>query len=178
MLTPSQKGSIAESAIVAAAIKLGIPVLKPVNEGLRYDLLFDLDGEFVRVQCKWAVRRGDTIAVPCFSRRRCAEGFVNRRYTPTEVDAFAAYCPQNDRCYFLSLEAFPDHHAVQLRLSPTRNNQRRGVHWAEEYEFGATLGARGAIAQLGERLHGMQEVAGSSPAGSTEEPPSRRLFAS
>ena len=26
----------------------------------------------------------------------------------------------------------------------------------------------GAIAQLGERLHGMQEVAGSSPAGSTE----------
>lgn len=27
--------------------------------------------------------------------------------------------------------------------------------------------ARGAIAQLGERLHGMQEVAGSIPAGST-----------
>jgi hypothetical protein len=27
--------------------------------------------------------------------------------------------------------------------------------------------ALGAIAQLGERLHGMQEVAGSSPASST-----------
>ena len=26
---------------------------------------------------------------------------------------------------------------------------------------------RGAIAQLGERLHGMQEVVGSSPSGST-----------
>src|SRR6476620_256506 len=29
--------------------------------------------------------------------------------------------------------------------------------------------ARGAIAQLGERLHGMQEVAGSIPAGSTNK---------
>src|SRR5207244_745815 len=31
---------------------------------------------------------------------------------------------------------------------------------------GYTTEAQGAIAQLGERLHGMQEVAGSSPAGS------------
>ena len=29
------------------------------------------------------------------------------------------------------------------------------------------MDARGAIAQLGERLHGMQEVVGSSPSGST-----------
>jgi PD-(D/E)XK nuclease superfamily protein len=59
VLTPSQKGSIAECEIVAAAVKLGIPVFKPANEGLRYDLIFDLEGAFIRVQCKWAVRRGE-----------------------------------------------------------------------------------------------------------------------
>lgn len=32
---------------------------------------------------------------------------------------------------------------------------------------GAGLGRNGAIAQLGERLHGMQEVSGSIPLGST-----------
>ena len=32
------------------------------------------------------------------------------------------------------------------------------------------LPARGAIAQLGERLHGMQEVGGSIPPGSTNIP--------
>src|SRR4051794_1992876 len=32
------------------------------------------------------------------------------------------------------------------------------------------LPARGAIAQLGERLHGMQEVGGSIPPGSTNYP--------
>ena len=39
---------------------------------------------------------------------------------------------------------------------------------------GATISPRGAIAQLGERLHGMQEVAGSIPAGSIEPSSSER----
>ena len=34
-------------------------------------------------------------------------------------------------------------------------------------QYNSAPPARGAIAQLGERLHGMQEVAGSIPAGST-----------
>jgi hypothetical protein len=177
VLTPSQKGSIAESAIVAAAIKLRVPVCKPINEGLRYDLVFELGDEFVRVQCKWAVRRGDALTVSCLSRRRCAEGFFSRPYTADEIDAFAAYCPQVDRCYFLPLATFPDHRVIQLRLAPTRNNQRRGIHWAEEYEFGATLGPSGAVAQLGERERGTLEAAGSSPAGSTlKAADDQRLF--
>jgi hypothetical protein len=71
------------------------------------------------------------------------------------------------RCYFHPYSAFPEQPCVQLRLGPTRNNQRRGIHWAEEYEFSATLGHPGAVAQLGERCHGMAEVRGSIPLGST-----------
>jgi hypothetical protein len=42
-----------------------------------------------------------------------------------------------------------------------------GSRAAEGYAFAATLGNHpGAIAQLGERLDGIQKVAGSSPAGS------------
>jgi hypothetical protein len=40
-LTPTQKGNIAEAAVTLAATTLGIGVLKPVQEGLRYDLIFD-----------------------------------------------------------------------------------------------------------------------------------------
>ncbi len=65
-----------------------------------------------------------------------------RRYTPDEIDAFAAYCPDVDRCYFLPIERFPVSRGIQLRLAPTRNNQRVGVHWAADYEFEARL--RGA----------------------------------
>ena len=42
----------------------------------------------------------------------------------------------------------------------------RRVNWAEEYEFAATLGVPGAVAQLGERERGTLEVTGSSPVGS------------
>jgi hypothetical protein len=177
VLTPSQKGSIAEAAIVAAAIKLGISVFKPINEGLRYDLVFELRERFFRVQCKWIVRRRDMLVVPFVSRRRCADGFLQKRYTQREVDAFAGYSAELDRCYYLPFDRFPQARAVSLRLGPTQNNQQRGINWAEEYEFGATLGTLGAIAQLGERVHGMHEVAGSSPAGSTESRSRERLFA-
>ena len=86
-------------------------------------------------------------------------------YSADEVDAIAAYCLENDSCYLMPLSLFETRGTVYLRLSPARNNQRRLVHWADQYRLGA-------IAQLGERLSGTQEVAGSSPASSTSEPPS------
>jgi len=61
VLTTDQKGAIAESSIAAAAIKLGIGVLKPLSDGHRYDLVFDVGTRLLRVQCKWAVRRGDVV---------------------------------------------------------------------------------------------------------------------
>jgi hypothetical protein len=52
------KGALAELKITTRAIELGIPVLKPVIEGLRYDLIFDLPtGCFA---CSASGRRGRT----------------------------------------------------------------------------------------------------------------------
>jgi hypothetical protein len=167
VLTTDQKGAIAEAAIAFAAIELGIGVSRPLGDE-RYDFIFDLRPEFVRVQCKWTPRSGDVIGVPFRSCRRGRDGFIRRRYSGEEVDAIAAYCPQLGRCYFLPLDRFDDPALIQLRLAPTRNNQQRGINWASEYEFAARLGRHyGAIAQLGERDAGSVEVAGSSPAGST-----------
>jgi PD-(D/E)XK endonuclease len=87
-------------------------------------------------------------------------------HTADQIDSFTAYCAEVDRCYFLPIEAFPRHRVIQLRLALTRNNQQQGVNWAEEYEFTATLGARGAVAQLGERRDGIAEARGSNPLGS------------
>jgi len=86
VLTTDQKGAIAETAVIHEAIKLGIGVLKPVNDGLRYDLVLDIDEQLVRVQVKWVRRHGDVLTVRCYSSRRSADGFVRRRYTPAEVD--------------------------------------------------------------------------------------------
>jgi hypothetical protein len=140
MLTPDQKGSIAESAIAYAAIRLGIGVSRPLAPQ-RYDLIFDVGPTLLRVQCKWVVRRHDIVVVPCRSCRRGPNGFIRRSYSGKEIDAIAAYCAELDRCYFLPLDRFAARSVIQLRLSPTRNSQRLGVNWADAYAFDATLEA-------------------------------------
>jgi hypothetical protein len=171
MLTTDQKGNIAETAIVAAAVKLGVDVYRPVGEGGRYDMIFEVGSRLWRIQCKWTPRHGDVVVLRCYSSRRNRDGVLRRKYVEGEIDAFAGYCPDTDRCYFLPFDLFTGRSQVHLRLGPCRNNQSLRIHWAKDYEFAATLGARGAIAQLGERRRGTPKVAGSSPAGSTEQIP-------
>ena len=170
MLTTDQKGNIAETAIVAAAVKLGVDVYRPVGEGGRYDMIFDLGERLARVQCKWASRHGDVLMVRCYSSRRSAGGrIVNRRYTEEEVDFFAIYSHDVDRCYLIPPKLWVGRRQVHLRLAPSRNNQQIGINWAHEYEFAATLGRLGAVAQLGERRRGTPKATGSSPVGSIDQ---------
>ena len=162
MLSTDQKGAVAELAIATAAADLGIGVWGAYTVE-RYDLIFDL----LRVQCKWASRQGDVIVVRCYRNRRNRNGLLRQYYSPDEIDAHAAYCADVRKCYLLPIGEFANRIAIQLRLGPARNNQSLGINWAKDYEFAAKLGALGAIAQLGERVSGRDEVAGSSPAGST-----------
>ena len=167
MFTTDEKGAIAELAIAHAASKLNIGVFKPLTDGERYDLIFDLRPRLVRVQCKWATRYGDVIVVRCYSCRRTAEGLSRRGYSCEEIDAVAAYCLELEASYFLPLEAFGGQRVLQLRLAPTKNNQRRGMRWASDVDLAATLRPQvGAVAQLGERRRGTPKVTGSSPVGS------------
>ena len=151
MLTTDQKGNIAELAIARAAIERGVDVYRPVGEGTRYDMIFEVGRRLWRVQCKWAPIFRNVICLRCYSSRRNRHGLVRRVYALGELDAFAAYCPDNCRCYFVPFAAFGMRTQVSLRLDPCENNQRTGINWAEDYEFAATLGLSGAIAQLGER---------------------------
>jgi hypothetical protein len=60
-------------------------------------------------------------------------------------------------CCFFEFAEVDAHHAVRLRLAPTKNNQAAGIRWARDFEFAAKLALpRGAVAQLGERLAGSQ----------------------
>jgi hypothetical protein len=167
MLTTDQKGAIAETAVMHEATKLGIEVYRPVGEGGRFDMIFLLGEELVRVQCKWAARKGDVLTIRCYSCRRAREGLRKRLYTPAEIDAIAAYCAELDRCFYIPIERVAGRRVLALRIAPTQNNQNRLINWADDFDFAATLGRYGAIAQLGERQRGTLEVAGSSPAGST-----------
>jgi hypothetical protein len=153
-MTTNQKGAIAETAIAHAATKLGIEVYRPVAEGGRYDMIFVTDQTLLRVQCKWAARRGQTLTVECRSCRRARAGYVRRTYSKREVDAIAAYSADLDTCYFIPIERVAERPTIRLRLGATRNNQQLGINWAADFELAARLGRHGAVAQLGERRAG------------------------
>lgn len=173
-LRPIRRANIAEQAIALAAIKLGIDVYRPFGEGGRYDFILDIGGKLTRVQCKWAPRQGEVVVVRCYSARRNRDGLVRRIYIEGEIDAYAAYCEEIDRCFFLPYVEFVAQTQIHLRLSGTHNNQRLGINWADDFDFAARIRAQiGAVAQLGERRHGMAEATGSSPVGSTLISPDR-----
>jgi hypothetical protein len=140
MLTTNQKGLIAETAVIHECAKLGVPVLRPLDDQ-KYDLVLDLGERVLRVQCKWAATRGDTIVIRCRTCRRGREGLIHRRYEPGEIDAVAAYNPDTGQCYLLPVELSVNRAGVQLRVAPAKNNQSAGIRWARDYGFAARLEA-------------------------------------
>ena len=163
MLSTNHKGAIAEAEIAAAATKLGIPVLRPVQEHGRYDLGLEIAGRILRVQCKWGAldEHAAIIKVNLRSARCTPSGYVLASYKEDEIDAVAVYCGGRDRCYLLPKDLAVGRREIWLRLTPPLNGQRACLNIASQFEF------TGAVAQLGERLGGTQEARGSSPLSST-----------
>jgi hypothetical protein len=138
-LTTNQKGAIAVAAITKCAVELGVDVYRPVVEGGRYDLIFACGERLARVQCKWASIYRDAVVVRCYTSRRGRNGLVHRAYTADEVDAVAAYCAELDTCYLIPFADVGGSPALHLRVRPTRNNQRRRVRNAMDFDFAARL---------------------------------------
>jgi hypothetical protein len=161
-MTSNQKGAIAEAEIYCAAVRAGVPVYLPMSEHGRADLVLDLEGSMQRVQCKWGSLTNGVVSVRICTSRLTPRGYVRTTYSADEVDAIGVYCAALDRCYLLPISDAAGLKQVHLRIDPAKNNQCAGLKYAAQYEF------PGAIAQLGERVTGSHEAAGSSPASSTQ----------
>ena len=156
----NHKGNIAELAFATEAARLGLEVYAPMTEHGRADLVLGLDGQLLRVQCKWANRKGDVVSINLATSRRSADGHIRTTYTADEIDAIGAYCEELRSCFLIPIDIAEGKNAMHLRLAPARNGQRAALNWAEQYELGA-------VAQLAERRRGTAEVRGSNPLSST-----------
>jgi PD-(D/E)XK endonuclease len=155
VLTRNQKGTIAELEVAAAATKLGIGVYRPVSEHSRADLIFDLAGELLRVQCKWGrlSRNADVVIIRVGGSWCSPSGYVTTKYSEGEIDLFAIYCGELDRAFLVPAELGIERKELWLRLRPTRNSQQACINLADQYDF------NGAVAQLEERRAGARASA-------------------
>ena len=162
MGTSNRIGDVAEVELAAAAVHLGIPVLKPLTDHGRYDLGLEIGGRLYRVQCKAGPLNEDgsvivvNIATCCYAPR----GYVRTTYTQDEIDLLGVYCDGLDRCYLLPSHLIAGRSGIYLRLTPPRNRQRACITLASDFEFA------GAVAQLEERRRGTPKATGSSPVSS------------
>lgn len=128
------RGDVAETQITAALVQTHSTVLRPLSNGLRYDLAIDRhDGTLLRVQCKTGVLRDG-----CITFRVCSPDHRRPKGVSYEgqIDAFAVFCPGNGRSYLVPINAVAGRRErAMLRVSPARNGQRKRVRYAVDYEL-------------------------------------------
>jgi hypothetical protein len=127
-------GDCTEAIVIAALVRRGYRVLRPLSANQRYDLVIDLRGEFLRVQCKTGRLRNGAIV---FSTRSCRSN-RNRTYVRSytdEADVFIVHCPETDRIYAVPVGDSGVLKTASLRLTAPANNQRKGIRWAADHEL-------------------------------------------
>src|SRR5437588_7897589 len=129
-------GEITEAAITTRFLQLGYVVLTPYGGNQRYDLVIeDSEGQFWRVQCKTG-RIDEDGTVIKFNTSNANVTGKNRqlRHYRGQCDYFAVYCEKLNRAYLIPVDQVGTTQA-RLRLVPTKRNQEKNVHMAQEYEL-------------------------------------------
>ena len=130
-MTRTGSGNAGEAKVLAALVERGFDVLVPFGEGQPFDLVVHLGGtEFLRVQCKTAWPRQGCIL---FNSRSTDHGRGAQSYIGL-ADIFGVYFPPSQSVYLVPIEAVARFEG-RLRLTPTRNNQRRRIRRAADFEI-------------------------------------------
>jgi hypothetical protein len=126
------RGNAAEAALLHALVRRGLDVFVPFGSGHPFDLaMYVPDAGFLRVQCKrgWALR-----GCVVFNAYSTDHGSGPRGYIGL-ADLFGVYFPPSEQVFLAPVDAFGVTEG-RLRLEPPRNNQRKGIRMAAEFEIG------------------------------------------
>ncbi|HEY7428102.1 MAG TPA: group I intron-associated PD-(D/E)XK endonuclease [Gemmataceae bacterium] len=133
---PNRIGAVSQAKILAALVAAGKVVLTPCVHVRPYDFVIEEDRSFFRVQCKTGrLFRGAVCFRPHRLRAAKQETGWVRRVTDYkgEVDFFGVFCPETDSVYLVPIEVVNTSKFCFLRVTPPKNNQKKGIRWAEDY---------------------------------------------
>ena len=110
-------GDVGEAIAVVEFTQQGFMVSKPLSNNARYDLIVDKDNKLYRVQVK--------------TTQSIKDG-----------NLFFLYCVENGwKGLFNVQEVEQIPTELKMRVEPTKNGQRIGIRFAEDYEFHKQLKA-------------------------------------
>ena len=132
-----QKGTMTELHCILDLTSLGIRCLTPVDESSKYDVVADLNGKFIRIQCKTASWAKDTakekaafeIATCCQTTNTKAT--TRYKYSAEEIDYFYTFF--EGQGYLVSIKEATGL-SFRWRYEYPSSNQKKGIHIADEYK--------------------------------------------
>lgn len=133
-----QKGTSTELHCIFDLTNLGIRCLKPVDESAKYDVVADLDGRFVRIQCKSAKWVAETIepntafAISTCRQSTNTKANIRYKYSKNEIDYF--YTWFNGQGYLVPIEETKGI-SFRWRYEYPKTGQKQGVHIADNYKI-------------------------------------------
>jgi hypothetical protein len=134
---PKRIGDRTTLVVMAVLTGVGYELYLPFGENTRFDLVADDGLRLLRVQCKTGrLRKGAVRFATCSSYAHHPNPKITRRDYLGQIDAFAVFCPDTSAVYLIPIEAVPLRKEAALRVDPPRNNQRRKIRFASEYEIG------------------------------------------
>lgn len=132
-------GDRTEAIILAELLKTSHNVLLPFGDNSRYDMVVNVDGKFVRIQCKTGSLKNGCVMFPTASVYRGKDGIVKRQYTKDEIDLILVYSREYDKIYIVPVEELSKG-SMKLRVEKTKDNTNyRSIKWAKDYEFDGRL---------------------------------------
>jgi hypothetical protein len=135
MASLKTKGDLAELKVAADLLERGYRIAIPFGEDCNFDLILCRGDQLERVQVKHAESDGVVIHVKCYSDS-LTNGRVRqtKHYTPAMIDWLAVYDATSKRCCYIPAEELGEGRSgIHLRLAETRNGQRRGIRFADDY---------------------------------------------
>lgn len=132
---PKDIGTYSELSIERRAVQKKILISKPHSENCRYDMVFDMNQRLARVQVKTA-RVVDKFIIFHTSSQHYdpkTKKRYDRKYVG-EVDFFAIYAPELDKCFLIPSEIIGSRSAMRLALCKTKISNKR-TYYAKDFLF-------------------------------------------
>lgn len=120
-------GQITETVVLLEAVKSGIIVSQPYGNKARYDMLFDVQGLFLRIQVKTSRQHHRSNCAFTFNCYSVSNG-TKRTYTKQDIDYYATVW--DDQVYLVPVEECATEKTLWL-VSPKQNS----CVLAEQYLF-------------------------------------------
>ena len=134
---PKDIGDKTTLAVMLALRARGFEVLLPFGENTRYDLVIGDGDALWKVQCKTGrLRAGAILWNVCSNYGHHNNPRAVRRDYQGQIDYFGVYCPETHGVYLIPIEDLPIRNRGTLRVDAPKNNQKKRIRYAANYEIG------------------------------------------